>query len=66
MPNPTAVIATPARASTTKWLPVANVETITSGPQAMPARRSRRERALSATAMPSATAKPAWRLGTAA
>ena len=65
-PNPTAVMATPAMASTTKWLPVAKVERITSGPHAIPAIRSSRDRALRATAMPSATAKPACRLGTAA
>ncbi len=56
----------PAAMSATKWLPVATTARQTVGPHSQAAMRHVRLVAAAARAAPTATAKPACRLGTAA
>jgi hypothetical protein len=64
--NPAAVTSSPAAMSVTKWLPVATTASETSGAHVQATSFQRRRVATAPSTMLTASAKPAWRLGTAA
>jgi hypothetical protein len=61
--KPAAVTRSPAATSKTKWFPVATTASVTVGPQSSASALAQGLRSATATAMPTANAEPACRLG---